>query len=118
MKDSIGNTVNLSPNSPDDRALESLRAIWVDALEKEIEDESRSFFDNGGDSLGAMTVLNRIKLNFNIEISLEDFFNYPTLNELVTIVDLRHQDASSLDIHKLKSTISDSVAASQIDAPK
>jgi acyl carrier protein len=92
MKNVSGKTVNLV-NQLNGPTLESLRRIWEDALERKIEDETQSFFDNGGDSLGATIILSRIKQEFNVELSLEDFFNHPALNDLLDVVELRHREA-------------------------
>ncbi|MGO4879184.1 amino acid adenylation domain-containing protein [Pedobacter psychrotolerans] len=41
-----------------------------------------NFFEIGGDSLKALTVIGRIHQEFNINLSVKTFFNYPTISEL------------------------------------
>ena len=65
---------------------EKLRNLWIEALEGQIEDENLSFFDNGGDSLGTTILLSRIQEEFDVLISLEEFFDNPTLSELEEII--------------------------------
>jgi len=46
------------------------------------------FFDLGGDSLKAMTVIKRINKKFNISFNLKDFFSKPTIEELAPEIEL------------------------------
>ncbi|WP_108802870.1 type I polyketide synthase [Aquimarina sp. Aq107] len=48
---------------------------------------TNSFFDLGGDSLKAMTLVKRIQRKFDIEINLLDFFNKPNIEELAKEID-------------------------------
>lgn len=78
---------------PDSETFDVLRRIWIEALDGQIENETLSFFENGGDSLGATIVLTRIKQDFNMEFSLEDFFDYPTLSDLVEVIERRRNQS-------------------------
>ena len=77
-----------SPSSEDIHA--QIEAIWREALERPIKDATASFFDNEGDSLGATIVLISLKDRFGVDISLEEFFDAPTIPGLAAAV-LRHR---------------------------
>lgn len=47
-----------------------------------------NFFDIGGDSLKAMTFIRRINKEFKIEISIQDFYSNPTVEDLSNEIDL------------------------------
>lgn len=57
-----------------------------------------NFFDLGGDSLRAMTLSNHIHKQFNIELSLKDFFENPTIQKLSREIQLNS------DINDLKTS--------------
>jgi acyl carrier protein len=65
-----------------DTVLSSLTLIWEEALGEKITIWSGSFFDNGGDSMGATIVLVEIKAQFEVNVTLEDFFDAPSLTML------------------------------------
>jgi acyl carrier protein len=65
---------------------EQLEQIWLDALEQDSGDPTASFFDRGGDSLGATILLIGIKEAFGVDISLEEFFDNPTLSGLAGVI--------------------------------
>jgi phthiocerol/phenolphthiocerol synthesis type-I polyketide synthase E len=46
-----------------------------------------NFFELGGDSLKAMVLLKRIKKEFNISLSLKEFFNFQTLGDVAGELD-------------------------------
>jgi acyl carrier protein len=80
---------NPSSNAANGYTLEVLKQIWNEALERNTVNEALSFFDNGGDSLGATIVLSKIRENLDVTISLEDFFDNPTLKELAIVIERR-----------------------------
>lgn len=45
-----------------------------------------NFFELGGDSLKAMAILIRIEQDFQHKVSLEAFFNHPSVRELATVI--------------------------------
>ena len=47
-----------------------------------------NFFDMGGDSLKAMTIIRRINKLFEIEVSIQDFYSKPTIHDLAGEIDL------------------------------
>lgn len=70
---------------------DSLRRIWLSALEREDADDSLTFFDNGGDSLATMAVITAIKDEYGVALTLEEFFDYATLPELTRLVNERRR---------------------------
>ncbi|MCB0006411.1 MAG: amino acid adenylation domain-containing protein [Anaerolineales bacterium] len=72
-----------------------LTEIWASVLECGSIDRQQRFFDLGGHSLSATQVASRIKHAMDIEISLADFFNAPTLAELAALLDSRRRQ----DVH-------------------
>ncbi|MCB0028223.1 MAG: hypothetical protein KDE28_09975, partial [Anaerolineales bacterium] len=72
-----------------------LTDIWASVLACGTVDRQQGFFDLGGHSLSATQVASRIKHAMDIEISLADFFNAPTLAELAALLDSRRRQ----DVH-------------------
>ena len=52
---------------------------------------TEDFFDLGGDSLKAMTLIKRIEKLYKVEINLIDFFNKANIKELAAEIDLAMQ---------------------------
>lgn len=77
------------------RVYAKLKSIWSEALEKPISDEHATFFDNGGDSMGVTSVLINIKDEFQVDISLETFFEDPTLQGLLETIVKRSTNLSA-----------------------
>jgi polyketide synthase PksN len=64
-----------------------LAQIWFEVLgyiEININD---NFFELGGDSLLVMQIVNKIKTNFNMDLSLKDVFRYPIFSDLVAKIE-------------------------------
>lgn len=58
--------------------------LWKDILEVQDVGVEQSFFEVGGHSLKATTLVSRIKKVLGMELSLSHIFEYPTIRELVT----------------------------------
>lgn len=58
-----------------------LIALWQDFFGKSIDVED-NFFDIGGDSLKALTMLRRIHKTFNLELTIKEFFDNSTVKML------------------------------------
>ncbi|GAA4279086.1 hybrid non-ribosomal peptide synthetase/type I polyketide synthase [Aquimarina mytili] len=65
---------NVSLNSLE----EGLIKLWEDFFGKSVEIED-NFFEIGGDSLKALTMLRRIHKTFNVELSIKEFFDCSTV---------------------------------------
>ncbi|MCB8816716.1 non-ribosomal peptide synthetase [Desulfosporosinus shakirovi] len=50
-----------------------------------------NFFMIGGDSLGALKILHKIKEIFQVDMSLPDIFNYPCLEELADYIEVKQK---------------------------
>ncbi|CAM1357013.1 amino acid adenylation domain-containing protein [Tenacibaculum halocynthiae] len=70
--------------APNTEEQEKLVGIWSEVLgfEKEKISISSDFFQLGGHSLSAITLVNKINQIFNVEVSLQDLFLYRTVLEL------------------------------------
>jgi amino acid adenylation domain-containing protein len=66
--------------------------IWCSILEIEKIGCNDNFFEIGGHSLKAMTLINKIQKELNKKISLEEFFEAPTIKELANIIENKETD--------------------------
>jgi amino acid adenylation domain-containing protein len=89
----------VAPTSPSEIMLTE---IWCDllALEKTKIGIKDNFFDIGGHSLKATTLINKIKLHFELKINLIDVFQKPSIEEMAKEIDLL------LSLKSIKSEIS------------
>jgi amino acid adenylation domain-containing protein len=72
-----------------------LSSIWQEVLELSDVSTDDNFFDLGGDSLGVMRMLARVRRDFHVDISIRSLFEGPTIAELVLEVDrLKAQGAN------------------------
>ncbi|WP_405770066.1 condensation domain-containing protein [Streptomyces sp. NBC_01538] len=65
---------------------ERLSGIWQHILETDDVGVDDHFFDLGGHSLLAMDVISAMETEFQVRISVHQFFNHPTVRELVDLV--------------------------------
>lgn len=72
-----------------------LCAIWEDILDRKMISINESFFELGGDSIKAINLLNRVQKQYNLQISVVDFFARATVKllseEINTALLLRKQ---------------------------
>ncbi len=68
-------TIQKSTNA----TMDKLMLVWVDVLGIEEIDETENFFELGGNSLLALTIVEYIKKSFSIDFSLMQFLNNPTI---------------------------------------
>lgn len=59
-----------------------LSVIWCEVLSIEEVSINTQFYELGGHSLLATQIVSRIKREFNIDMSLQDFFNHTTIKDL------------------------------------
>ncbi|MCK4259134.1 MAG: hypothetical protein KAX49_09155 [Halanaerobiales bacterium] len=59
-----------------------LAGIWAEVLGLEEVSIYDSFYDLGGDSIIALTLMSKISKEFNIELSLDQIFRNPTIAEI------------------------------------
>lgn len=67
---------------PTNETEQKLVEIWSDVLGHEKISTHMNFFDIGGDSLKVMTLIGRIYKGLDIEISIEEIFEYPSIRLL------------------------------------
>jgi acyl carrier protein len=72
---------------PLSRTQQTLAEIWQEALGIEGLGLNDDFFELGGDSLRAVTMLPRINRGLKAEVPLTVFFNKPTIAELAAYID-------------------------------
>ncbi|OJG92867.1 hypothetical protein RV15_GL002812 [Enterococcus silesiacus] len=64
----------------------NIRIIWKEVLNLETVGLEDNFFDSGGSSLGLMLVNNQLVEKLNLNTSLLDLFEHPTINSLVNFL--------------------------------
>lgn len=69
-----------------DRIHGRLKVIWLEALQLEDVDDDDSFFAQGGNSLKATLLMARIRDEFSVELSVQDFFRKPTLRAVTQLI--------------------------------
>jgi len=77
--------------APETETEKSLAEIWENFFGYDQISITENFFELGGDSLKAMTLIKRIQKHFKIEITLLDFFAKPTIKELSGEIDITLQ---------------------------
>ncbi|GIH19619.1 type I polyketide synthase [Rugosimonospora africana] len=69
-----------SPGSGGDGVAERLRRLWISALGVEDVATTDDFFDLGGNSLSAIDLMTRIRVEFGVELNIAALFDYPTFD--------------------------------------
>jgi tyrocidine synthetase-3 len=72
--------------APRDEREEKLAEIWAEVLNIKRVGIDDNFFECGGHSLKATTLVSRIHKIFNIKVPLADFFRQPTVRELAEFI--------------------------------
>ncbi|PTX61371.1 acyl transferase domain-containing protein [Kordia periserrulae] len=97
--------IETSYQEPTTKTEKELCALWEEFFGYEKVGLQDDFFDLGGDSLKAMTVIKRMNKTFNISYNLKDFFSKSTVKELAEEIDLALQVQSLQISKKGKTTI-------------
>lgn len=91
-----GNDVDLNTQTPPRTATEQkLHQIWCRVLTLPQASVTDNFFDLGGHSLLAMQLIAQMREQFQLEISLQRLFEYPTIAQLAAYIDQQQQPAQS-----------------------
>ncbi len=77
---------HIPPRTPIEKTLCN---IWKDLLAMPSVGVRHNFFDMGGHSLLATQVLSRIHSILGLELSIQDVFEAPTIEELASVVEMR-----------------------------
>jgi acyl carrier protein len=64
----------------------ALRRLWRESLEVEVLDEDESFFVAGGNSLKATMLIDRIRKELGVHLSVQRFFREPTVRAVAQLV--------------------------------
>lgn len=86
-----------------DDADRDLINIWQEILSKNQISITDNFFDLGGNSLHAVQILSRIYRQFNVRLSLQNIFNYPTIQQLKHCI-FKTTGDSFIELSKTSST--------------
>lgn len=85
---------------------QKMLTLWEAILERSIGPEE-NFFQVGGHSLSATRLLSRVRSTFKVDISMQMFFNSPTVRGMtnaVEAVNVQHSDLKMVSIPVLKRT--------------
>lgn len=72
---------------PETETEKQLCDIWAELLHVERAGKTDDFFELGGDSLMAISVLSKIKTVFQTELSIRDVMENPVLEQLADVID-------------------------------
>ncbi|MCK4258430.1 MAG: amino acid adenylation domain-containing protein [Halanaerobiales bacterium] len=81
--------------APSNEVEEKIAQIWADVLGVDQVGREDHFFDLGGHSLKATTVISKIYQEFGVRISLKKIFELPTLKEYAGFVQLQEEKGYS-----------------------
>jgi acyl carrier protein len=76
----------LPPAAPDDPLIAQVRDIWESVLDLSPIEPHDDIFDLGGHSLTITQIISRMEQQLGVEISLDDFFDNPTVAGVVAVV--------------------------------
>ncbi|MGH4117877.1 acyl carrier protein [Clostridium sp.] len=65
---------------------EDVIKLWSEILKKDNIDENKNFFENGGDSLKVMKVLQRAEEEYGVNIDIMNFFQDATIECITGVV--------------------------------
>jgi acyl-CoA synthetase (AMP-forming)/AMP-acid ligase II/NADP-dependent 3-hydroxy acid dehydrogenase YdfG len=65
----------------------AVAAIWRVTLRLPSLGHQDHFFDRGGNSLMAMRLVDRVNVAFNIDLSVQDLYDHPTVESLASAID-------------------------------
>lgn len=77
--------------APSNELEEKIAAIWADILGLKKVGVLNSFFELGGHSLTATRAVSRLFKETGKQISLKDFFDYPTVRSLAEMLNNKHR---------------------------
>jgi amino acid adenylation domain-containing protein len=80
------------PDAPDGDLRALVSAIWRESLEVSDADPDDSFFESGGHSLLAVEIVTTINEQFGVDVSLAEFFEIPTLGNLVALIETARKE--------------------------
>lgn len=84
VKKEESSVVELQVDSDGNDVEKKLIDIWRELLEVDAIDVTDNFFELGGHSLKGLNLLSQLYKIFNVELTLIDLFEFPTINELAS----------------------------------
>jgi acyl carrier protein len=99
---------------PRDRVESAVLDIWRRVLDIEIIGIHDNFFDLGGHSLHAMRILFAAATAFNVQLSIRDFFDAPTIADMAAALIIHSHTEGHLaaELERLESLSDEEVVAS------
>jgi amino acid adenylation domain-containing protein len=89
----LGKRENIDPGSLSPTE-SRIHKIWCDALKTEDVSGTDNFFEIGGNSLLAISIMSKIESEFNVELGLKAFFDSPVISDLAETIDIRLRQTS------------------------
>ncbi len=86
-----GDAVEL--RGPESETEKQIAGIWAEVLQRRDLGVNQSFFDLGGHSLHMVQVLARLKTSCELDLTLAELFEYPTIRSLAGFVDRKREGA-------------------------
>ncbi|WP_121605185.1 non-ribosomal peptide synthetase [Virgibacillus sp. Bac332] len=80
------NISNEEPLAANNELEERLTEIWEEILYKKGLGTNQNFFDLGGNSLKAISLIGKVKKSFRIPVSLKSVYQYPTIKEFAKYI--------------------------------
>ena len=88
LRDLDGPPSTAAPHTPPSSTVEKvLHDLWSDVLERDGFGIKDRFLDAGGDSLLAMRLLSRVSDTLDLDISIIDFFDSPTIADQAVLIE-------------------------------
>lgn len=73
-----------------------LKVIWLEALQLDAVDDDESFFAQGGNSLKATLLIARIRDEFSVDLSVQNFFRKPSTRAVAQLIEAESRDGNNL----------------------
>lgn len=89
--------------APRNETEETLAVIWQEVLGMDKAGIYDHFFESGGHSLKAMTLLTKIHKQMGVEIPLQYLFEHPTIAALADYAENRNEEWHSVQLSRLRS---------------
>ena len=87
----------LSPRSTEDlmMRLVTMKSLWLDILGISTVTASSNFFEIGGTSLQGMQLVAKIRETFQIHLRLEEFYDKPTIENVLNVIDTKKSNPTA-----------------------
>ena len=80
---------------PENLTEEKIEKIYCKLLGEEAVDVESSFFELGGESISAMTLLSILEKEFSLQLSLNHFYKYSSVKDLARMLELKQNEKSN-----------------------